>query len=108
MSDSVRERVNVLGVGVSPISIPIAVETIAGWIARREKRYVCVSNVHTVMESHFDPELKRIHNRAGLVTPDGMPLVWLSRGAGHTDVRRVYGPDLMLEVCRASLAHGWT
>ena len=28
------------------------------------------------MESQRDPELRDIHNRSGLTTPDGMPLVW--------------------------------
>ena len=42
-------------------------------------------------------ELRRMHNDGtGLVTPDGMPLVWLLRKAGYAHVSRVYGPDLML------------
>jgi N-acetylglucosaminyldiphosphoundecaprenol N-acetyl-beta-D-mannosaminyltransferase len=63
---------------------------------------VCVTGVHGVMESQRDEELRRIHNRAGMVTPDGMPLVWLSRLAGQGHVRRVYGPDLMLACCQRS------
>ena len=47
-----------------------------------DHQYVCVTGVHGVMESQDDPELRDIHNRAGLVTPDGMPLVWLSRLKG--------------------------
>jgi len=27
-------------------------------------------------------EMRRLHNAAGLLTPDGMPLVWLSRLQG--------------------------
>jgi N-acetylglucosaminyldiphosphoundecaprenol N-acetyl-beta-D-mannosaminyltransferase len=42
-----------------------------------------------------------------LVTPDGMPLVWLSRLMGFRDVERVYGPDLMLAVCERSTARGY-
>jgi N-acetylglucosaminyldiphosphoundecaprenol N-acetyl-beta-D-mannosaminyltransferase len=67
-----------------------------GWVHRREPHYVCVTGVHGVMECQRDPELCRIHNAAGLVTPDGMPLVWLLKSAGHRDADRVYGPDLML------------
>lgn len=100
-------RANILGVGVSAITLPQAVDTIAGWIARREANYVCVSGVHGVMESQDDDALRRIHNAAGLVTPDGMPLVWLSRRQGFPGVERVYGPDLMLAVCERSAASGW-
>lgn len=75
-------RANILGVGVSAINMAMALETIEGWIARREPHYVCVTGVHGVMESQRDKELRWIHNAAGLVTPDGMPLVWLSRLKG--------------------------
>ena len=75
------DRVNILGVGVSAVNMKLALEVIAGWIAARAAHYVCVSNVHSIMSCHDDPELRAIHNRAGMVTPDGMPLVWLSRRA---------------------------
>ena len=101
------QRTNVLGVGVSALNIPLAVETIDRWISQGEKRYVCVTGVHGVMESQRDEELRQIHDRAGLVTPDGMPLVWLSRLSGHPDVARVYGPDLMLALCAHSTEKGY-
>jgi N-acetylglucosaminyldiphosphoundecaprenol N-acetyl-beta-D-mannosaminyltransferase len=100
-------RVDVLGVQVSAIDMGQALATIDGWIARGEQRYVCVTGVHGVMESRQDPELLRIHNAAGMVTPDGMPLVWLARRAGFPHVDRVYGPDLMLACCEASVARGY-
>ena len=100
-------RVNVLGVGVSALTMERALRVIDGWIARDEHHYVCVTGVHGVMESQRDAALRGIHNAAGLVTPDGMPLVWLSRLKGQPDVERVYGPDLMLELCGRSVARGY-
>ena len=100
-------RCNVLGVGISPINRPIALATIERWIAKRMPHYVTVTGVHGVMESQHDPELRRIHNAAGMVTPDGMPMVWISRWRGFKQVSRVYGPDLMLDVCRRSIHTGW-
>ena len=89
-------RTNVLGVGVSAINIPTAVAEMERWIAEGARHYVCVSGAHGVMESQRDETLRAIHNRAGMVTPDGMPLVWMSRLHGAKHVSRVYGPDLML------------
>ena len=100
-------RVNVLGVGVSAIDIARAVQVIDGWIAARAAQYICVSGVHGIMESQDDPLLRAIHNRAGLVTPDGMPLVWLGRRAGYRCMSRVYGPDLLLACCAESEHRGW-
>lgn len=100
-------RANVLGVGVSAITMEMAVDTIEEWIVRREPNYVCVTGVHGIMECQRDEALRGIHNAAGLVTPDGMPLVWLSRRMGFRHVERVYGPDLMLAVCKRSAKQGY-
>lgn len=100
------DRTNILGVGVSAINPDMAVDTIDGWIAEGRQNYVCVTGVHGVIESQSDQDLGRILNQAGLVTPDGMPLVWVSRLRNNRSVSRVYGPDLMAEVCAKSVAKG--
>jgi N-acetylglucosaminyldiphosphoundecaprenol N-acetyl-beta-D-mannosaminyltransferase len=104
---SPHPRVNVLGIGISAINMEQALTQIDAWIARREHQYVCVSTVHGVMECQRDPTLRQIFNRSGLSTPDGMPLVWLSRWQGFPRVSRVYGPDLLLAVCKHSLDRGY-
>ena len=101
------QRVNILGVGISAINIQIAVKTIDKWIQTKRPNYVCVTGVHGVIESQRNDSLKHIHNKAGMVTPDGMPLVWLSRMRGFSSVDRVYGPDLMLAVCEQSTEKGY-
>jgi N-acetylglucosaminyldiphosphoundecaprenol N-acetyl-beta-D-mannosaminyltransferase len=73
-----------------------ALRQLDDWIQRGERQYVCICTVHTVMQCRRSERLRRIVNAAGMVTPDGMPLVWLSKLAGHPGVTRVYGPDLML------------
>jgi N-acetylglucosaminyldiphosphoundecaprenol N-acetyl-beta-D-mannosaminyltransferase len=100
MSDEIQ-RIKVLGVGVSAINMPEAVSRIGRWIAEGEKKYVCVTGVHGVMECQKDTKLLSIHNESGLTVPDGMPLVWCGRCYGHKTMNRVYGPDLMLQVCGA-------
>lgn len=101
------ERVNVLGVGVSAINMDLALRTIDGWIESGERHYVCITGVHGVMESQRDEDLRRIHNAAGMVTPDGMPLVWVSRLRKFRHVTRVYGPDLMLACCERAIEKGY-
>jgi N-acetylglucosaminyldiphosphoundecaprenol N-acetyl-beta-D-mannosaminyltransferase len=107
MHSSEYPRVNILGVGVSAINLDMAIKSIDNWIQKQESHYICVRDVHGVMESQRDREICHIHNHAGLVTPDGMPLVWLCRLKGHAYVERVYGPDLMLALCEHSLHKGY-
>lgn len=99
-------RVDILGVRISAINAEQAVAEIEGWIGRRERHYVNVCNVHTIMECQQDPRLTRVVNNSGLSTPDGMPLVWLSRLHGFRNAARVYGPDLMLALCERSETNG--
>ena len=102
-----EDRVNILGVGVCPVSQAAALARIDRWIANSDRQYVCVSGIHGVMESQRDDGLRAIHNAAGMVVPDGMPLVWLSRLWGGSGVERVYGPDLLLACCDRSLTAGY-
>ena len=104
---TVAPRADVLGVGIAAQTMAEAVFRIGRWIELRASTYVCVNDVHTIVESHFHSDLRDIYNRAGMATSDGMPLVWLCRLAGHAGAERVYGPDLMLEVCSASSRRGW-
>ena len=100
-------RVNILGVNVSAIDMDAATATLEGWIQTRAASYVTITGVHGVMESWRDPALRQIHNDAGLVTPDGMPLVWMSHWLGFDYVRRVYGPDLMRRMTAISARRGY-
>jgi N-acetylglucosaminyldiphosphoundecaprenol N-acetyl-beta-D-mannosaminyltransferase len=101
-------RVDVLGVRISAIDMAQAVAEITRWVEDGEQHYVCVTGVHGVMEARRDPELRRIHNASGLTTPDGMPMVWAGHRAGVPQMERVYGPDLMLEVCARAAERGWS
>ena len=83
-----------------------ATPRILDWARAGESRYVIAANVHVVMEAHDQPDLQRIVNEADLATPDGMPLVWALRWLGQKGQPRVYGPELMLQVCRAAAQTG--
>lgn len=96
------ERFNVLGVALHAMNLPVATEAVLEAVRERRKGYVCVTGVHGVTEAQNDPAFRAILNAAFLNTTDGMPLVWLGRHAHGRWVDRVYGPDLMLEIFRAT------
>jgi N-acetylglucosaminyldiphosphoundecaprenol N-acetyl-beta-D-mannosaminyltransferase len=100
------KRVNVLGVGISVLNLRTALAAIAEAVKARRKGYICVTGVHGVMEAQDDAAFKYILNNAFLCTPDGMPMVWAGKLNGHREMSRVYGPDLMLDVCAWSETSG--
>jgi len=74
------------------------------WSLAGESRYICIANVHVLMEAHDSGTFQKVLNQADLVTPDGMPLVWMMRLKGVKDQTRVYGPTLMLHVLEMAAA----
>jgi N-acetylglucosaminyldiphosphoundecaprenol N-acetyl-beta-D-mannosaminyltransferase len=90
------QRLDILGVHVSALDMATAIEEIERWIRRGDRSYATLTGVHGIMESARKKEVQQAHNGAGLVLPDGMPLVWLLWHAGFALSERVYGPDLML------------
>ena len=101
------DRAVILGVGVSAITLDGAASIIEQWIQRRTPNYVCITGAHGIIECRGDAGLRRIHNDAGMVTPDGMPLVFMARRLGFKRVTRVYGPDLMRLMTEISAKKGY-
>jgi N-acetylglucosaminyldiphosphoundecaprenol N-acetyl-beta-D-mannosaminyltransferase len=98
-----RGKCNVLGVLVDPVNYRAVVEETMA--AAREGRGFAVSPlaVHGIMTGVLDSEHRYRLNHLDVVTPDGQPVRWgmnLLYGTGLRD--RVYGPVLMLQLCRAA------
>jgi N-acetylglucosaminyldiphosphoundecaprenol N-acetyl-beta-D-mannosaminyltransferase len=100
-------RANVLGVGVSAVNMDEAVQLSDRLLQENGRGYICVTGVHGVIEAQSDPMLRTILNSSFITTPDGMPTVWVGRFQGFNAMRRVYGPDYMIEICRISVERGY-
>jgi len=88
---------------ISSVNYFYSVMCILNWAKIFASRIVFAANVHMLMEAHDSSAFKQIVNSADLVTPDGMPLVWMMRLKGQKDQQRVYGPTLMLHVLEAAV-----
>lgn len=72
-----------------------------------QSEYICVVNVHMLIEAYQDPTFSKIINNAALCTPDGMPLVIALKLLYGIEQERVAGmdllPDLLLEAEKRGL-----
>jgi N-acetylglucosaminyldiphosphoundecaprenol N-acetyl-beta-D-mannosaminyltransferase len=102
-----QQYANVLGVKVSAIDLRTAVDMADQSIAAQNRGYVCVTGVHGVMEAQRDAEFLRILNHAFINTPDGMPMTWVGRHQGLSQMERVPGPDFMAAMCQLSVQRGY-
>jgi N-acetylglucosaminyldiphosphoundecaprenol N-acetyl-beta-D-mannosaminyltransferase len=93
------KTISLLGVNVSRVNPVLAVQQICQWVGQKKRTYVCVAPVSTLVDAERNPQYREVVNAAGMVTPDGMPVVWLAHVKGCKEVMRTYGPDLMLDVC---------
>ena len=103
---STTPRVNILGVGITPVNLRQAVETLEKWRDEKRREYVCCTSVHGVVEAQRDREMRSVLTRAGLTTEDGMPLVWWCRRSGYPDAGRASGSDLLLAMCERAGERG--
>jgi N-acetylglucosaminyldiphosphoundecaprenol N-acetyl-beta-D-mannosaminyltransferase len=100
-------RFDVLDVTVDALSPSAVVDEVGRRIDGRSSGYVCVTNVHSVMECVRRPPLRDVWSGAALVVPDGVPLTWVGRRLLGRTVERVYGPDLALALAARAVASGW-
>ncbi len=101
------EFFHILGVRISAVNLKVACSQIETWIEKGARTYVCVAPVSTLIDCQNDREYRQIVNSAGMVTPDGMPLVWVGRRRCGNLVQRTYGPDLMTSFCALSESKGY-
>jgi len=90
--------------------VPETAELIARAIDRGYRFQVVTPNLEYVYWQRHNPELGRAMREAEIVTPDGMPLVWLSKvpGARRKPLpARVTGADLLPALCRLGGQRQW-
>jgi N-acetylglucosaminyldiphosphoundecaprenol N-acetyl-beta-D-mannosaminyltransferase len=96
----------VLGIPLALTDYTRTLDWIDAAVAARQRAFVCVAAVHTVMESQEDPQLREAVLASDFTVPDGQPLVWAMNLLGHNLSSRVYGPDLMERACERAARSG--
>lgn len=101
------KTIDICNVPVSSVNISRACDIVDDWINERKKVYVCVAPVSTIVDCQSDNDYKKILDGAEMITPDGMPLVWVAKLMGDREIGRTYGPDLMMALCEKGQIKGY-
>ena len=101
-----RRTVNVLGAPIDAVTWGDALAKIHGWALKRESRYVCISNVHSVITASHETDFGAAVRHADMATPDGAPVAWMLRKLGCAGQERINGPDLMWAYCEQASRRG--
>lgn len=100
------ERQIVLTSPIDVIDWDQALARLQEWGARRESRYACMCNVHSVVTGARDPAFNSVIGNADMTTPDGAPVAWALRHFRGTRQQRINGPDLMWRLLGAAQQNG--
>lgn len=102
-----RGKFPILGVYVDAVDYEAVVARVVEAAQARRPLSVSALAVHGVMTGALDREQRYRLNSLNLLVPDGQPVRWALNVLHKTHLYdRVYGPTLMLEVCRAAAEHG--
>jgi len=100
-------KVDVFGIGVTPTHYDEATAAILEAARQGLSAVVSCHAVHALITSSLDPGLAARVNTFEMITPDGQPVRWaLNLLHAANLAERVYGPELMLRVCRGAAAAG--
>ncbi len=89
----------VIGSPVTDLPFDNQIALMMDWAKARLSKAICIANVHMLVEAHRQPDFAAVLKRADLVTPDGVPLVWMLKLMGSVDRNRVAGFDVVMALC---------
>lgn len=102
-----KERVNLLGVPVDPLTMPEALSRIEEFIKSGRPHHIFTADASGIMRTQEDPELQAIVQKADLITPDGAGALLASKFQGVKLPERVSGVDLVDRISALAAEKGY-
>lgn len=102
-----KRTITIAGVSIDALNFDAVVEAIVAHASEGgAPAYVVTPNVHHVVLLQHDALLREIYERAFLVVPDGVPLLWAASMLNLHLPGRVNGTDLFETLCARSAQQG--
>jgi N-acetylglucosaminyldiphosphoundecaprenol N-acetyl-beta-D-mannosaminyltransferase len=100
------KRAHIAGVDFSFVVQDAVLDRILRWRRADQRKYIVLSNPHSVMMCNRDENMERATAGAELTLPDGIGIVLAAKILGLGKRYRVTGPSLMLRMCNLGRRHG--
>ena len=97
-----ENRLNILGVGVDTLNMRQATDFLMSAMETDGLTSVYTPNSEIILHAYKNPDYADVLNRAGLVTPDGIGVIYASKILKRPLPERVSGFDLANEVLKAA------
>jgi N-acetylglucosaminyldiphosphoundecaprenol N-acetyl-beta-D-mannosaminyltransferase len=97
---------SVIGYPVAALPFQEQISLMMQWAKEKVGKAVYIANVHMLVEAYKNRQFSDVLCKADLITPDGMPLVWMLKFQGVRQQDRVAGLDVLLSLCERASAEG--
>ena len=91
--------ISVAGCRIDPVDRATALRVMAGFCREEWPHLVVTADSSMLVMAQTDPELREIMERADLVVPDSIGVIWASRLFGTPLRERVAGVEMMEQLC---------
>ncbi|MFQ6083219.1 MAG: WecB/TagA/CpsF family glycosyltransferase [Candidatus Aminicenantia bacterium] len=102
-----KERISLFGVNIDNVTMEETIAEIERLIKLNKNSIIFTPNVHRVVFAKKDEHIKEIYDKADLLLPDGIPLIWASKLLGKPLKERVTGSDLLPLFCQIASKKGY-
>lgn len=101
------DTVSILGIPVDRVTMEEALAQIDRFIASDSPHFVVTADSSGLYAQTRDPDFRRVLERADMVTPDSVGVVWAARRLGKPVQGRVSGVELVDRLCARSAERGY-
>ena len=101
------DTVHILGVPVHRLTFEQALDALGTYIRERRQGYVVTANPEIIMRAQREPSYRQLLQRAAMVWPDGVGVLWAARLLGKPIAERVTGSDGVPLIARRAAEEGW-
>lgn len=101
-------QVEIMETWIDNVSMTEAVQRVEELMEERDFSYTVTPNVDHLIRLREDETFRRVYERADLVVPDGVPLLWASRVLGTNLKERVNGTDMFLHLTALAARRGYS
>jgi N-acetylglucosaminyldiphosphoundecaprenol N-acetyl-beta-D-mannosaminyltransferase len=108
MNESITQKSNICGVGISNVDLNDTISLFKDIIFKKKKIRVCVTPVNNLVWAQDSDFLKELYNSADLTLCDGVPLLWMSKFLNDPIKGRVTGLDLLPAFAETCFQEGFT
>ncbi|MGI5920568.1 MAG: WecB/TagA/CpsF family glycosyltransferase [Syntrophomonadaceae bacterium] len=102
-----RKQADILGCHIDIVSMQAATQMVEQLVDQGTPSHIITLNAEIAYVARDNQKLRNIINKAALVTPDGIGVVWAAQKLGYGIRERVTGIDMIYKICELAARRQW-